>query len=110
MPLYEHKPRIEDIKKSSNSRINFYCRNLSGTAVNFTGGTVSVTFTPRTTGASFTKSGALSMTPAAEPQCYVDLIPADTSGLTPQIVDVYATVTVGGTVYKPSGFFRLLQS
>jgi hypothetical protein len=110
MPLYEHKPHIEDIKKNSTSRIYFYCRNLSGSAVNLTGGTVSVTFTPRTEGSSWVRSGSLSMTPSAEPQCYVDVLPADTASVTPQLVDVFATVTVGGTQYKPSGFFRLLQS
>jgi hypothetical protein len=110
MPLYEHKPRVEDIKRASTSRIYFYCKDANGNPVNMTGGTISVDIVPRTSGSTVTKAGSLSNTPAAEPQFYVDISPNDTTALVPQLIDVYATVTVGATVYKPSAYFRLVQS
>jgi len=106
--LYEHKPKIEDIKKGSESRIYFYCRNVAGDPVDFTGGSVSVTFTPRTNGSPWSKAGVLSASPSAEPQCYVILAEAETQFIDPQLVDVSATVIVSGVTYKPGGFFRLL--
>lgn len=75
-----------------------------------TGATISVQFVPRTAGTTVTKAGSLSMAPAAEPQFYVDLTSTDTAANDPQLVDVYATATIGATVYRPSAFFRLLQS
>jgi len=110
MPLYENKPRVDDIKRASTSRIYFNCRGADGNPVNLSGATISVDIVPRTSGSTVTKSGSLSNTPAAEPQFYVDLVPNDTTALVPQLIDVYATVTAGANVYKPSAFFRLVQS
>jgi hypothetical protein len=110
VPLYEHKPRIDDVKRGSTTRIYFSCRDSDGLPVNMTGATISVQFVPRTAGTTVTKAGALSMTPAAEPQFYVDLTSTDTAANDPQLIDVYATVTIGATIYRPSAFFRLLQS
>ena len=110
MPLHVHKPRIDDIKAGSDSRIRISMANTDGSVPSMAGGTGTVKFAPRDGTTPITKNIVLSIDPTAQPQCYVDLAPADTTAWTAGVYDAYGSITAGGKVYKPTFWGRCLRS
>jgi hypothetical protein len=108
--IFEHRPRIDDVKAGSNPRILFNVKDVDGSVVDLSASTVSVVLYFRDEEVTVNKTGAVNGAGTAMPQIYVDLATADTAARKPQRVDVYATVTKGGAVYKVTCFFRLLES
>jgi len=96
---------LDAVMTGTTAKFDLTVPDAQGTAVDMTGGSVSVKFVPRTgTGSSFTIAGSLDAAPSTAPQCNVT-IPAtqwSTSSITtPTVLQATATYTTsGGTVYK----------
>ncbi len=110
MPLHTHKPRIEDMKAGSDFRVRISVQNPDASVPSLAGGSGTVTFVPRDGTSPVSKSIALSVDPTSQPQCYVDLVPADTSGWSPGVYDAYGSIVAGGKTYKPTFWGRVLKS
>ncbi len=107
MPVYQKKPRLNDVRAGTSVRIYFHVRNARNEVVNFTGGSGSVNFTPRQGGDSFGSALTLNSDPSAEPQFYFDVQPEETGDLS-GFVDGMAIISAGGKVFKFAFFFRVL--
>lgn len=97
---YSVEPQLDPIVRGMDARVHLSAQDSADANRDWTGATVSVKFYtthPTDAGATFTKSGALSGTPTAPPQAYVDIVPADTSSLAaPQNLLAVVTVTLSG--------------
>lgn len=109
MPLHTHKPRIEDMKAGSTFRALISMQNPDGTVPSFAGGAGTVTFKPRDGTTPVTKTVSLSVDPTSQPQCYVELAPADTASWAVGAYDAFGSITVGSTVYKPTFWGHVLK-
>lgn len=110
MPLHLHKPHIEDIKVGSDARIRISLQNSDGSVPSLSGGTGTVAFAPRDGTTPVSKAITLEVDPTSQPQCYVDLVPADTAGWSPGLYDAYGSIVAGGKTYKPTFWGRVLRS
>lgn len=110
MPLHEQKPRIEDIKQSSDVRVRISLEAPDKTVPDMTGATGTITFVPRQGGTSRIKTIGVAVDPTIQPQIYADLSPSDSADWTLGIFDAYGDVTAGGKKYRPTLWGRILRS